>query len=406
MSAHAHADAALATGDLKQVPADKAKRLLTIGGALAVVGLALAGAGAASDTKRFAFAWLAGFYFVLTIGLGGLMFVLIQHVTKAGWSVAARRPMEWLAGLLPICLVLFLPILALASQIYHPWWDAAEAAKDEMVHGKHAYLNHTFFYIRIVIYFAIWIGLSTWFRTRSRAQDESGDPNHTFKMQFWSAPSILLGALSLTFAGFDWLMSLDPRWYSTIFGVYLFAGSMVSSLGVLALFTLWCQTNGWLKKVSTVEHRHDIGKLLFGFTVFWAYIAFSQFFLIWYANIPEETMFFFHRWHGGWGWISLSLPILHFAVPFMVLLSRTAKRTPALLATGAVLLLVMHYVDMFWLVMPNYNHEEVPFGITELGAMLAPIGVLVAWIGYRASKDNLYPIRDPRLAETMRVDNP
>ena len=402
MSAHAHADTASAAGDAKHLPADKAKRLMTIGAVLAVVGLALAGAGAASDLKRFGFAWLTGFYFVLTIGLGGLMFVLIQHVTRAGWSVAARRQMEWLAGILPICLVLFIPVLALAAQIYHPWWDPTEAAKDEMVHGKHAWLNHSFFYIRVVVYFAIWAGLSTWFRARSRAQDESGDANETFKMQKWSAPSILLGALSLTFAGFDWLMSLDPRWYSTIFGVYIFAGSMVSSLGVLALLTLWFQTSGLYKKVSTVEHRYDIGKFLFGFTVFWAYIAFSQFFLIWYANIPEETIFYFHRWHGGWGWVSASIPIMHFVVPFIVLLSRTAKRTPILLATGAVILLVMHYVDMFWLVMPNFNHEEVPFNHTELGALLAPVGVLVAWIGYRASKDPLYPLRDPRLAETMR----
>jgi hypothetical protein len=213
--------------------------------------------------------------------------------------------------------------------------------------------------------------------------------------------------LSTTFAAFDWVMSLDPHWYSTIFGVYFFAGCALSSLATLSLITIQLQSRGLLSRVSTVEHQHDIGKLLFGFVVFWAYIAFSQFLLIWYANIPEETVWYKHRFEGSWGSVSWLLLFGHFVIPFLWLLSRTAKRIRVVLGAGAAWLLFMHYVDLYWLVMPTMeelHHGAHPSWI-DLAGLLGPVGVGLAVVAARASGSTLYPVKDPRLAEALRVEN-
>jgi hypothetical protein len=384
----------------------RATLLKQIGGGIAVLGIVLAIVAAVVDTKRFAFSYLTGFYFVVTLGLGGLFFVLIQHVTKAGWSVAPRRQMEWLSGILPITAILFIPLALLAGNIWHEWWhpEALHGEEAELVGKKLGYLNPTFFYIRAVIYFAVWSALAMLFRGASRKQDMSGDPKLTEKMQVWAAPSLFAFGVTLTFAAFDWLMSLTPTWYSTIFGVYIFAGAVTSSLALLALMTLAIQNTGLLGNVSTVEHRHDIGKLLFGFTVFWAYIAFSQFFLIWYANIPEETIYYKVRWGNSWEPVSLILLFGHFWVPFFLLLSRHAKRSPIGLTIGAVLMLVMHYVDIYWMVMPVLT-KEVSFSWIDIAGLLGPVGILAGWLAIRASRDPLYPLRDPRLPEAAQLVN-
>lgn len=371
---------------------------------LAVLGIVLAVVAAIVDRERFAPAYLTGFVFVTTVGLGGLFFVLIQHLTRAGWSVGPRRQMEWLSGILPVSAALFLPVAVLAHDLYREWMGP-EAANDEVLRGKAAYLNPTFFYVRAVVFLAAWTVLALWFWRTSRKQDESGDPALTVKMQLSSAPCVVIFALTLTFAAFDWLMSLDPHWYSTIFGVYIFAGSATSSLATLALMTLALQSAGIMGKVSTVEHRHDIGKLLFGFIVFWAYIGFSQFLLIWYANIPEETIFYLHRLEGSWKTVSLTLLFGHFIVPFIVLLSRHAKRHPGVLGAASVLILVMHYVDIYWLVMPNFLHEGASPSWIDLAGLLGPLGIGALAVVLRARRSPAYPLRDPRLTEAMHVEN-
>jgi hypothetical protein len=372
--------------------------------AVAAVGILLGVLAAFSDHERFAAAYLTGFVFVTTVGLGAMFFVLIQHLTRAGWSVGPRRQMEWLSGILPVSAALFLPVAIHAHDLYREWMGP-EAANDEVLRGKAAYLNPTFFYIRAVVFLAAWTGLALWFWRTSRKQDESGDPALTEKMQLSSAPGVVVFSLTLTFAAFDWVMSLDPHWYSTIFGVYIFAGSATSSLAALALMTLALQSAGIMGKVSTVEHRHDIGKLLFGFIVFWAYIGFSQFLLIWYANIPEETIFYVHRLEGSWKTVSLTLLFGHFVVPFIVLLSRHAKRHPGVLGLASVLMLVMHYVDIYWLVMPNFLHEEASLSWIDLAGLLGPLGIGVLAVVLRARRSPVYPLRDPRLEEAMHVEN-
>lgn len=391
--------------DAEALDPARRQRLVRAAAALAAVGAALSIAAVITDRERFAFSYLTGFTWVATLAVGGLFFVLLQHLTRAGWSVAARRHMEWVSGILPACAALFVPVALLSHDVYHHWMGP-EALEDELLRKKAGYLNPTFFFVRAAAFLACWSLLSHWFRRTSRAQDASGDPALTLRMQSSSAPAMLALGVTLTFAAFDWLMSLDPHWYSTIFGVYVFAGAATSSLAALALVTIALQRAGLLRAVSHVEHRHDIAKLLFGFTVFWAYIAFSQYLLIWYANIPEETIFFRHRWEGSWKAVSLALLVGHFVVPFLALLPRASKRSAPALGAASVLLLVMHYVDLYWLVMPNLDAHGARFSWIDAAGLLGPAGVGALALALRATEGPLYPLRDPRLAEALRVHNP
>jgi len=390
--------------DVARLEPSRASRLLTGAGALAAGGVVLAVAAAIEDADRFLPAYLTGYLWTLSISLGCLFFVLVQHLTRAGWSVAARRQAEWFTGALPFAAILFLPIVWRTAHLFE--WMGPDAAHDPILHGKAAYLNPTFFYVRALIYFAVWALLALGFTRLSRRQDETGDPALTVRMQVLSAPATLAFGVTISFAAFDWIMSLQPHWYSTIFGVYFFSGSAVAAFAVLALTTTGMQKAGLLARVSSVEHRHDLGKLLFGFTVFWAYIAFSQFMLIWYANMPEETVFFLKRWTGSWKPVSLSLLFLHFLLPFALLLSRTGKRVPAILVGTSILLLAMHYVDLYWQVMPVFSPSGARFGWVEFAGLLAPAGLLGLWVALRMGRDPLYPLRDPRLGEAMQVENP
>ncbi len=404
-AAEKHADKHVGS-KVADVMLDEAGKKKVLNAAYGLVGLgAVASIAAyATDAKHFAFSYLAGFAWLATIGLGALFFVIIQHLTRAGWSVMARRQAEWVSLVLPACVALFMPIALFAHDLYHHWMSS-EAAHDELIHEKSAYLNMPFFFGRATLFLVAWTGLALYFWNSSRKQDETGDPKLTLSMGAFSAPATLIFGLTLTFASFDWLMSLDPHWYSTIFGVYIFSGAVTSSLSVLALITIGLQKTGLLKGKLTVEHQHDIGKLLFGFTVFWAYIGFSQFILIWYANIPEETIFYRHRWEGAWQSVSLLLLFGHFIVPFLVLLSRTAKRNATVLGAAAVWMLVMHWVDMYWLVLPTFDtHGHGPSWI-DIAGVLGPLGVGALVVAMVATKSPLYPTRDPRLPESIRLEN-
>jgi hypothetical protein len=387
-----------------RVPQPLARRwqrhAITIAGA----GAAACGAAVALEPRRFAFAWLVSFAWLATIAVGALAFVLLQHVTRAGWSTAARRQMEWAAGALPLVALLFLPVAALAPLLYE--WLSPEALHDPLLVKKHAFLNGPAFIVRTAVYFAAWSFLAFVFTRTSRRQDDSRTPAlQTARMQRWSPPAIIATGLSLSFAGFDWLMSLAPRWYSTIFGVYIIAGALVASLALLAAMTIVLERRGVFGPVSTVEHRHDIGKLLFGFTVFWAYIAFCQYFLIWYAGIPEETIFFRARWVGSWRTVSLLLCFGHFVVPFVLLLSRHGKRSPLVLGAVAVWMLAMHYVDLYWLVLPTLDVAGARPSWIDAAALLFTVGLLATWLARKAAREPAWCLRDPRLVEAVRLEN-
>jgi hypothetical protein len=389
------------------------QKLPLVGAIIGLVGLVAAAGGglSASDGgQRFLYSYLVAFMFFLSIALGGMFFTMIQHITRAGWSVAVRRLAENLMATLPLFALLFLPILFKLDVVFYQWAGKHEVlAKTDhhwhLVEHKLGYLNSGFFIARAILFLATWAVLAWWFRSQSIKQDASGDHDITRAMQKWSPLGIALFASTLTFAAFDWMMSLDPHWFSTIFGVYYFAGSAVSSLAVLALLIIGLRSSGLLRGVITSEHDQDVGKLLFGFNVFWTYIAFSQYILIWYANIPEETMWFDLRNTGSWAVVSLVLAFGHFVVPFFFLMSRHIKRRPALLAIGAIWLLAMHYLDMYWLVMPTIHTTGAQFHWLDITTFIGIGGCFLSFLGFWLKRDAIVPVKDPRLPESLSFQN-
>ncbi|HVS15166.1 MAG TPA: hypothetical protein VMV46_14655 [Thermoanaerobaculia bacterium] len=372
-----------------------------------VVGLAGAGASAllaARQPAQFYHSWLVAFLFFLSISLGALFFVLVHHAAKAGWGVVVRRLAENIAACLPVLLVLFVPIYLGRHELYH-WTDAAAVAHDPLLQAKSAYLSTAGFLLRAAIYCVAWSFLSLLFLRLSRRQDRTAEEGLSRQMIRWSGPALLVFALTLTFAAFDWIMALDAHWYSTMFGVYFFSGSVVSCFAFLCVLTVLLRGSGCLRDVVTLEHFHDLGKLLFAFTVFWAYIAFSQFFLIWYANLPEETTFFLRRLEGSWKLATLLLAMGHFVVPFFFLMPRGIKRRPPLLLAGAVWMLLMHLLDLYWLVMPNLHAEGVRLSLLDLTCLVAVGGLFLAVLGALLRSAALVPIRDPRLVESLSFEN-
>ncbi len=357
--------------------------------------------------SRFLHAYLINFCFCLSLSLGALFFVILQHLTHAGWSVAVRRLGEVLAAALPFWAALFLPILLLVlvhNGSLYPWNDAAHVEHDPLLQAKQPYLNAPFFTIRAVLYFAIWGLLARFYWRHSIAQDRTGDKSHTLLMQSRAGISIIAFGLTLTFASFDWLMSLDPHWFSTIYGVYFFAGCAVGVFAALALIAISLQKYGYLQDSITADHYHDLGKLLFGFVFFWGYIAFSQYMLIWYANIPEETTWYMARQTNGWTAISLVLLFGHFLLPFCGLMSRRAKRNKRVLAGWAVWLLVMHWIDLYWLAAPKAGSGP-QFGVVDVLCLAGMLSLYMAVLLRIAADRGLIPQRDPWLAESLAFRN-
>ena len=385
-------------------------------GLIAIVASWLLAASEDAATKRFFYSYLVTYSFLLSISLGALFFVMIQHIARAGWSVTVRRVAELLAANVNTMVVLFIPIAygLLFEDIYH--WTHAEG--DPLVEGKAAYLNVGFFLFRFFIYFTIWGGLSTYFLNRSLRQDRDGNPEWTLEMQKASTIGIILFGLSITYAAFDLLMSLDPHWFSTIFGVYYFGGSMMMFFATIILVLQYLQRRGLLTECVNTEHYHDLGKFGFAFIVFWTYIAFSQFLLIWYGNIPEETIWYARRQVGGefigpWTIVTLILLFGHFFIPFLGMMSRHVKRNSWSLQFFCIWLIAMHWLDMFWLVMPelgeyhsaNPAEARIPFGLVEIAGVIGLVGLYIAGLARVASGRKLVPENDPRISEALAFHN-
>jgi hypothetical protein len=376
-------------------------RTLSIAGATCG-GVMLALPAVLGDWGHFLRSYMTSFAFFLSIALGGLFFVLLQHLTQAGWSVAVRRVAEAISLNVLLLAILFIPLIAGMNTLYE-WTHVAE--DDHLLQGKTAWLNPTFFVIRASVYFGVWIISARWLFRTSVKQDETGDPMLTRAMQKRSPLMMVLYALTVTFASFDLFMSLDPHWFSTIYGVYFWSGGLVGFFAFLAVTLLVLQRTGKLEDEVTDEHWHDVGKQMFGWNVFWAYIAFSQFMLIWYANIPEETAWYYTRQHGGWEIVGLILLFGHFLLPFVLMLPRIMKRMPILVATMGVWLLLMHWVDVYYLIAPEKGVEHVPFGLMDVVGFLGHLGLFVAGIAYTLGGRSLLPEKDPRLAESLAFEN-
>ncbi|MEW6250640.1 MAG: quinol:cytochrome C oxidoreductase [Planctomycetota bacterium] len=394
-------------------PLGGARRAAALAGVVGAAGVVVAAlVGARDGWGVFFRSYLLNCTYVLSLGLGGLFFVMLQHLTRAGWSVSIRRLAEFIVGTLPVLALLSVPLLVPAWRGWEepwPWANPAAVAGDPLLQGKAAYLNVPFWTIRLAIYFGIWALLARFFLRTSLAQDESGDPQLTLRMQWWSAPGMLLFALTVTFFAIDVLMSLNPHWYSTIFGVYFFSGCLVGFFALLAVVVWSVHGRGALRHAVTIEHYHDIGKLAFGFVVFWAYIAFSQYMLIWYANLPEETIWYQPRQDDPW-WAGVSLLLLggHFTAPFLALLSRLPKRRPSLLTAAAVWLLAMHWLDLYYLVMPTAHGDAehaAPLHATDLLLLVGLGGLFAAALLRQMARHTLLPARDPRLLEALRFEN-
>jgi hypothetical protein len=389
--------------------ADRAGALLAVVGLAALALAALLGWMRGDHLSYFLHAYLTSYGFFLSVSLGALFFVLIQHATRAGWSVAVRRIAEILAANIPMLAILFLPIvipMLLDNYSLYPWTDPRLVAQSDLLQHKQAYLDVPFFGARCVLYLAIWQWLSRYFLGRSVQQDQSGDPRLTSAMERLSGPALLLYGGTVTFAAFDWFMSLEPKWFSTIYGVYFFSGAIVAGIAAIILAAVALQASARLTQSITVEHYHDLGKLLFAFVIFWGYIAFSQYLLIWYANIPEETIYYRLRQTGGWAGVSLLLLFGHLLIPFFGLLPRAMKRRKLFLALWAVWLLVFHWVDMAWLVMPSCDVQAGPrFGLIDVCLILG-LGSLFLAGALRVARDvPLVPLKDPRLGESLAFEN-
>ena len=387
--------------------------------------------------RRTMFSWHFAYMVCFTISAGALFWVLLHAITNSGWGVLVRRQMENLSLLIIPVAVFAVPFLLFKDKIFY--WLTLKPGYDPLLDSKAFYLNEKMFLLRAVGYFVVLISGALLFRHLSVSQDRDGDPVKTVRARQWSALYVPLFAITITFSAIDWMMSLDHHWFSTMWGVYIFAGSAWSSMALLILLCNALRSFGYFKNVFTQEHNHIMGKLLFAFTVFWAYVAFSQYMLIYYANIPEETWFYIHRnltfgidpvteqpilKRNSWFWMSVSLVIFHFFVPFLLLLTQPAKRSTKRLSFVCVLALVMHVVDIYYIIMPMEQVISAKKALKEnpvqkmwqtttgvdlhvfdvvflLGMAMVLLGSLLCILP-RAS---LFPVRDPRLRESLQLTN-
>lgn len=393
------------------IPAPRPCPRLTAGAqALVVVGAVLCLAAFVSDTyrPRLGHAYLWAFSFVWALALGALFFVGLQHLVGAVWSVALRRVAEMFAASIWLVAILFLPVLLHCvfheRFVLYPWLDPEFVAGDHVLEGKQAYLNLPFFTVRAAVFFAVWILFAAHFAGHSLKQDIGAlGGEASVKLRTTSAPFMVVFAVTSTFASIDWLMSLAPRWFSTIFGVYIFSGMAVTALAAVIITIIALRSSGRLGNGIIGEgHLYNLGALLFGFTCFWAYIAFSQYLLIWYGNLPEESFYMIRRLEGIWLVVSIALALLRFVLPFLALLSRGAKSNPRRLLWVSVLVIVGQLVDLYWLVMPQIHHDRPVIGWPELGPPLLLIGALLLYVCVFLKRHLPLAVGDPRFEESQR----
>lgn len=375
------------------------RRTKTVYAVMMFVGVLLFALGLIKDPTRTWYSYLTSYFYFTSLAVGGLFFAAIQHISKAGWSVVIRRFSEAMTAFLPVAAVASIVLFFGAKSLYI-WLDPELVSHDKLLAGKASYLNMTFFIIRMVLFFGLWI----WFAKRiignSLKQDQDGSEKWTLKNVPNSIAFILVFALSYSLFSVDTLMSLQPHWYSTIWGVYCFAGLFQSTCAVLVITVGYMIRKGLVRGWVNIEHLHDLAKFMKAFTIFYAYIAFSQFMLIWYANLPEETIFYLARSGGGWMAATIALFVFKFAVPFLLLLPRAAKRSIAHTTLVSILILIMQYVDIHWMVYPNLSQTWI-FSWYEIGTFLLFGGLFLWAITSFFAKNSLVATRDPRLEESL-----
>lgn len=391
--------------------------LMAVSAAVGVVGLAvtyaLFAASKTADAQRLVMAsYMVAFTFWVGLAVGGIFWVAIFHAAHVRWAVVIRRGLEMIAGATPIFLLLFIPVLVGSKSIFMWLNPPAHLPADEvaLLAHKAPYLNMTFFVIRAVIFFGIWIGVSEALLRWSTRQDTEGGTALTAKMRRLGGIAIPFLAIAITWAAFDWLMSIDPFWCSAIFGGYYFAGSFLGAMALLAVVAAFMRSPDQFGGMMTKEHYHNVGKMLFAFTVFWAYVAFAQFMLQWIANLPEQASWWVIREQGHWAPIGWVLIICMFSLPFCVLLSRDVKYHPKALAAIGLWILVFHYVDIYWLIMPSVSPHTFPVSgmeiLADIAALVGVGGIALAFAIFRFRGRYTIPVQDPYLADSLRYVNP
>ncbi len=363
-----------------------------------LVGAALLVVGFFTSPDLFFRAYLVGWTFWLSIALGSLALSMVHHLSGGGWGLPVRRIFEAASRTLLPLGVLFVPLAFGLGSLY-PW--ARPFTDDPVLEHRKAYMNPLGWDLRAVLFFAVWLVLAFALSGWSRRQDATGDPELIRKMRRLAAPGLVLYTVTITLASIDWLMTVNPHWYSTMYGIWFLGGHGVAALAFLILVSLFLSRRDPMDEVLVQRHFHDYGKLLLAFTMLWAYFSVSQLLIVWSGNIPEEVIWYHERLHGGWQWVGLAIALLHFALPFLLLLSRDLKRDAGLLAWVAGLLLVMHWVDIYWNVVPAFSAGALTLSWQDVVAPVA-LGGLWVWLFVRELKTRpLLPVRDPYLEEAF-----
>lgn len=380
-------------------PPERVSGLQTLGTMAAVAGLALAGVGfALSGLERFYQAYLVAYTFWLGVALGSMALLMVQHLSGGAWGVVMRRPLEAAASTIPAMAVLFLPIVPGMHDLYH--WTHADALADPIIAAKAPYLNTPFFLVRVVFYFAVWIGMSHLLLKWSREQDHTGDPALARKLSILSGGGLLVYALTVNFSVTDWLMSVNPHWFSTMWGPMFMVGQALAAFALTILVLVMLIRTEPMSRVLNTGHFHDLGKFLFAFLMLWAYLAFSQFLIVYSANLAEEVPHYLARSRGGYEYVTIALIVLHFIVPYAMLLSRNLKRDYNRLRLIAGWLLLMRVVDYYWQVAPEF-HETLSVSVIDVALPIALGGIFLVLYAMRLKSQPLMPIHDAGLEKAL-----
>jgi hypothetical protein len=373
------------------------QRSLVIGG----IALLVCVIGALWSPDQFFRSYLFSYLFYLGMTLGCMALVMLQYLSGGSWGIVIRRITESATRTIPLLAFLFLPILIGIPKLY-AWSHNEVVSADPVLRHNHVYLNVPFFIVRVLIYFLGWWVFAHFLNKWSHEQDSMGRDPRARRLQLLSGPGLIFYGLSVTFGSVDWVMSLSPHWFSTIFGLLFIVGQGLSALSLcIALLVFLSGEGGPLEGVIGPSHLHDIGKLLLTFTMLWAYFAYSQFLIIWSGNLVDEIPWYLVRLKGGWQWIGLLLVLFHFAFPFAMLLSRSLKRAGRTLVRIAGLVILMRFVDLFWIVAPDAGTSGFRLHWMDL---LAPIGIGGLWLGaflFQLQKWPLLPVQDPHLEEAI-----
>jgi hypothetical protein len=368
---------------------DLPEKVIKTGWIVTIIGLILVISSYLADSHRAAFNNLIGFMFLLTIAAGAVILVALEYLAGAVWSTPMRRVSEFLGAAFPFAVILAIPLFLNLHSLF-------EWTHDPSLQGKSSYLNVSSFTIRFIIIAAVFY-LFYWLFTRnSRKQDITKDQRLTSINVKLSAPFMPIAAFGLSILAIDWMMSLAPHWYSTIFGFYILTGIVLAGLGATSYVVVKLNENGYFQPALRADHYYSLGALMFAFTNFWAYIAFSQFLLIWYANIPEETLWFIARWTGSWKYISVGLILIRFAIPYAALLSQPSKMNPKRLKIAGLWIVFSQLFDLYWLVMPTISGNAF-FSWFEIGFPVLVVGIIIVVFSMQVKRHNLMPIGDPKL---------